>query len=319
MKAVVCSHYGSPNNLTLEEVALPSPGPGEIRIKVRATAVNDYDWSLVRGKPVLYRLMFGLLRPKPSARIPGMEVSGLVDAVGPDAHRFQIGEAVFGDISTYGFGSFAEYLCVDEKAVIPKPDQMTFEEAAALPHAALLALQGFAMGQFQKDQKILINGAGGGVGMFGLQMAKAQGAEVSGVDTGVKLEMMKSMGFDRVIDYKTTDFTQAGERYDFILDTKTNRAPGAYKRALKPGGRYVTVGGKLGRLLQLVTARALGHKSLHILSLKPNDGLEQISQMYKRGELKPVIDGPYPLEKVPWAIRYFGEGKHTGKVVISLP
>ena len=318
MKAIICSHYGPPENLRLEEVAMPDPGPGKVRIRVKSTAINDYDWSIVRGKPYLYRLMYGVFKPKNTVRIPGMEVSGIVDALGTDVNRFKIGDAVYGDISGYGFGSFAEYLCIDQKALFPKPQQMSFEEAAALPHAALLAWQGLKKGQLKEGQNILINGAGGGVGTLGLQMAKLYGNRVTGVDTGAKLEVMRTMGFDEVLDYQKTDFTRTGERYDLILDTKTNRGPSAYRRALKPGGKYVTVGGKLGRLLQLLGVRMLGNKNLHLLSLKPNEGLEHVDTLYREGKLKIVLDGPYPLDKIPWAIRYFGEGRHTGKVVITL-
>jgi len=319
MKAVVCKNYGPPENLNLEEVLIADPLPGQIRIKVKATAINDYDWSIVRGKPRIYRLMYGLFKPKNSVQIPGMEVSGIVDALGNGTSKFKIGDRVYGDTSDYGFGSFAEFLRIDEKALYPMPSDMSFEEAAALPHAALLAWQGFLLGQLSEGQKILINGAGGGVGTLGLQMAKLYGAEVTGVDTGSKLEMMKALGFDRVIDYQKTDFTQTKSKYDLILDTKTNRFPAYYKRVLNPGGKYVTVGGKLGKLFQIVIARWFGNKNLHMLSLKPNKGLETVTQMYNQGQLKPTIDGPYRLEQVPKLLRYFGEGKHTGKVIISVP
>ena len=267
---------------------------------------------------MIYRLMYGLFKPKVSVRIPGMEVSGIVDAVGAGSDRFQLGDAVYGDISGYGFGSFAEYLCINEKALFPKPAEMPFETAAALPHAALLALQAFTKGTLENGHKVLINGAGGGVGTLGLQIAKMYQANVTGVDTGEKLQMMENLGFDNVVDYNKVDFTRTGEQYDFILDTKTNRSPAAYRRALKPGGVYVTVGGQIGSLLQLVVARLLGNKNLYILSLKPNLYLEKISKMYIQGQLSPIIDGPYPLEKIPWALRYFGEGRHGGKVVISM-
>ena len=318
MKAVVCYQYGPPENLKIEEVSMPEPVMGQVRVKVKATAINDYDWSIVRGKPFLYRLMYGLFRPKASFRIPGMEVSGIVDAIGPESSRFHVGDEVYGDTSNYGFGSFAEFLCVDERALHSKPSSMSFQDAAALPHAALLAWQGFAMGAINKGQKILINGAGGGVGTLGLQIAKFYGAEVSGVDTGPKLEKMKALGFDEVLDYQKTDFTRINKKYDLILDTKTTRSPSAYRRVLKPGGLYVTVGGKLGKLFQLLVARLFGSRNLKILSLKPNEGLEEISRIYTQGLLKPTIDGPYPLEQVPELIRYFGEGKHSGKVVVTL-
>ena len=298
---------------------MPEPDKGQVRVKVKATAINDYDWSIVRGKPGLYRLMYGLFKPKAHVRIPGMEVAGIVDELGPGVSRFQVGDEVYGDTSEYGFGCFAEFLCIDEKALSPKPSAMSFEDAAALPHAALLAWQGFLLGDLSAGQKILINGAGGGVGTLGLQMAKSFKVEVTGVDTRPKLEKMKALGFDEVIDYKKTDFTQLGNTYDLILDTKTTRSPSAYKKVLKPGGKYVTVGGKLGYLLWLLVARLFGNKNLKILSLKPNNGLEKVSKMYSQGQLKPTIDGPYPLEQIPELLRYFGEGKHTGKVIISLP
>ena len=319
MKAIVCKHYGPPENLQLQDIPISHPGPGEIRIKVKTTAINDYDWSIVRGIPRLYRLMYGLLKPKASVRIPGMEVAGIVEELGPGASRFQVGDEVYGDTSAYGFGCFAEFLCIDEKALFPKPSVMSFEDAAAIPHAALLAWQGFAMGGLANEQKILINGAGGGVGTLGIQMAKLYDVQVTGVDTGPKLETMKALGFDEVIDYKKIDFTQLDSKYDLILDTKTTRSPSAYKKVLKPGGNYVTVGGKIGCLIQLLLARLFGNKNLNILSLKPNDGLEKVSLMYSQDQLKPTLDGPYPLEQIPDLLRYFGEGKHTGKILISIP
>ncbi len=319
MKAIILTAYGPPiERLRLAELPKPAPGPNEVLIKVWASAVNDYDWSMARGRPYPYRLLFGLWKPK--RLVPGMEVAGTVEALGDRATAFEVGDAVYGDISDYGFGSFAEYLCIDERAVVHKPAAMSFEAAAATPHAALLAYQGLVeLGNIQPGQRVLINGAGGGVGTFGLQLAKRYDAEVTGVDTGSKLEMMKVLGFDHVLDYRETDFTKTGEQYDLILDAKTNRAPGAYARALRPGGTYVTVGGKLWRLLQvLLLKRRFKGKRLEVLSLKPNKYLVRINELFEAGHLKPVIDGPYPLREVPRAVQYFGEGKHQGKVVIAL-
>ena len=319
MKAMVCSAYGPPERLELRDLPTPVPGEKEVLIRVQVTAVNDYDWAMVRGKPWLYRLLFGLTRPKNP--VPGMELSGIIEALGPGASRFQVGDAVFGDISGFGFGSFAEYLCIHEDAVIAKPPEIGFVDAAALPHASLLAWQGLVeLGGLREGQTVLINGAGGGVGTFGLQLAKLYGAEVTGVDTGKKLEMMKALGFDRVTDYRQEDFTRSVKRYDLILDTKTGRSPFAYARALKPGGVYVTVGGQLPRLMQLLLLAPwisrIRTRSLRLLALKPNKGLPEIIRLYQDHKLKCVVDGPYTLEEAPAALRYFGEGKHSGKVIL---
>lgn len=321
MKAVVLPKYGSPDVLQLQEVEKPTPKEHEVLVKVHATAVNDYDWGLVRGKPYLYRLMYGLLKPK--NQIPGMELSGVVEALGKNVESFRIGDAVYGDVSAYGFGSFAEYSCVNEKALILKPNEMSFAEAAATPHAAMLALQGLVdVGKIQKGQKVLINGAGGGVGTFALQIAKLYGAAVTGVDTGAKLELMKSLGFDYVIDYQEEDFTDNGLRYDLILDAKTNRPTHHYLRSLRSGGRYVTVGGDLTRLFQVFVLKrwfaVFSKKAVHIVNLKPNKDLEYINELFRASKIKPVIDGPFTLKEVSRAVGYFGEGKHKGKIVVTV-
>ena len=321
MKAIVCTKYGLPDVLQLKEVDKPTPKDNEVLVRIHATAVNDYDWSLVRGKPYLYRLMFGVLKPK--KQIPGMELAGKVLAIGASATSFKIGDAVYGDISEYGFGSFAEYICINEKALALKPDKMTFEEAASIPHASMLAVQGLIdVGKIKQDQRVLINGAGGGVGTFGLQIAKLHRAEVTGVDTGDKLKMMKSIGFDHIIDYKKEDFTKNGQRYDLILDTKTNRSTFHYVRSLGPNGKYVTVGGFLPWLFQAFILKPwisiFSKKKIHIVTLKPNKDLDYMNELFEAGKIKPVIDGPFKLSEMPKAISYFGEGKHKGKVVISI-
>ena len=321
MKAINLIKYGSPETLQIKEVQIPEPAENELLIKVRATAINDYDWGMIRGKPYLYRLIFGISRPK--RQIPGMELSGTVEALGPGARLFKKGDEVYGDISENGFGSFAEYVCVDERAVVKKPAKMSFEEATAIPHASMLAFQGlFDKGNLQNGQNILINGAGGGVGMFALQIAKLHECQVTGVDTAEKQEMMKSLGFDHFIDYRKEDFTKSGQQYDLILDTKTTHSPFAYARALKPGGIYVTVGGNIIRLLQAYILKSLvkwsTKKTISILALRPNKDLNYINGLFEEGKIHCIIDGPYPFEKIPWAVRYFGEGKHKGKVVISL-
>lgn len=319
MKAVFCSKYGAPEDLELRELPRPVPTAGQVLVKIEATAVNDYDWAMVTGKPGIYRLLFGLSKPKHP--VPGMELAGTVAARGPGAGAFQAGDAVYGDISDHGFGSFAQYVCVSEKALVRKPDSMSFEEAASLSHAVNLALQALKdAGEIKNDQQILVNGGGGGVGMLALQLAKQFGAEVVGVDTGPKLKKMTEWGYDAVVDYRQEDFTRAGRRYDLILDCKTNRSPFAYARALKPGGIYATVGGTPGRLIQHLLLGPLlslfAGKKFRIVALKPNRDLEYVHELYAAGKLKLVIDGPYPLEKTPELVRYFGEGKHTGKIVV---
>lgn len=321
MKAAVFTKYGSPNVLQIKEVEKPSPKENEVLIKIFATAVNDYDWSMVRGKPYLYRLMYGILKPK--RQIPGMELSGVIEALGANATLFKVGDAVYGDISNYGFGSFAEFISIDEKALISKPDKMSFEQAAATSHASMLAVQALIdIGKVQKEQKILINGAGGGFGLFALQLAKLYNTEVTGVDSGDKLDMMKDMGFDHIIDYKKEDFSKNGNLYDLILDAKTNRSTFDYLKVLKPKGKYVTVGGEIIRLLQMFILKKLislfSKKSVNIVALKPNKDLDYINKLFEDGKVKPFIDGPYKLEELPNAVTYFGEGKHKGKVVISL-
>ncbi len=320
MRALVFTKYGSPEVLQLKEIAKPTPEENAVLIKIHATAVNDYDWSLIRGKPYLLRLLYGILRPK--HQIPGMELAGTIEELGANVNLFKIGDAVYGDISEYGFGSFAEYVCINEKALTLKPDKMSFEEAAAISHAAMLAMQGLiGIGEIKKGQKILINGAGGGVGTFGLQIAKLYDAEVTGVDTGNKLKMMKELGFDHIIDYKKEDFTKNKRRYDLILDAKTTRSTFQYLRVLNPNGKYVTVGGYLIRLIQVLILKpwisVFSNKRVHIVALKPNKDLEYINELFSAGKIKPVIDGPYKLGEVPGIIQYFGEGKHIGKIIIK--
>ena len=321
MKALILTKYGNSEVLQIREIAKPAPTKNEILIKIHAAAVNDYDWSMMRGKPYIYRLMYGIFNPK--RKIPGMELSGVIEALGTNANLFKVGDEVYGDISEYGFGSFAEYICIDEKAVILKPNKMTFEEAASIPHASMLAYQALLdIGKVKRNQKILINGAGGGFGTFGLQIAKLYDTEVTGVDTGKKLDMMKSIGFDHIIDYKNEDFTRNGQLYDLIFDAKTNRSTFEYLRSLAPNGKYISVGGNLTRLFQILLLKNLvpifSKKKLHILALKPNKDLDYVNKLFEEGKIKPVIDGPYQLSEAPKIINYFGEGKHTGKVIISL-
>ena len=254
---------------------------------------------------------------------PGMEVAGIVEQVGNNATKFKVGDAVYGDISDFGFGSFAEFLCIDEKALARKPDSMSFEEASSIPHAAMLALQGLRdVGQIIDGQKILINGGGGGVGSFGLQLAKLYNADVTGVDTGEKLKAMEIQGFDKVMDYKKEDFTKSDEQYDLILDCKTNRSLWRFLKVLKPEGKYISIGGRSGKLLQMLymgpMLKFFSKKRLHMVMLKANKDLEYINKLYEDNKINCVLDGPYTFDKIPWAIQRFGDGLHNGKIVISV-
>ncbi len=321
MRAITLSQYGSPETLQLKEISRPVPQGREILVKVHVAAINDYDWNMVLGRPVLYRLLFGLFKPRMA--IPGMELSGKVVALGSEASLFKEGDAVYGDISDYGFGAFAEYISIDERALIRKPDGLSFADAAALSHASMLAWQALIdVGRIRNGQKILINGAGGGVGTFGLQIAKRYEVEVTGVDTGPKLDMMKALGFDHVVDYRQQDFTKNGQQYDLIIDAKTNRSPFVYAGSLRTNGAYVTVGGTPARLIQILLSRSwisrFQKKRMRIVALKPNKDLEQVHRLYEDQRIKCIIDGPFSLEEVPRALAYFGAGEHSGKVIVVI-
>jgi NADPH:quinone reductase-like Zn-dependent oxidoreductase len=320
MKAVVYTKYGTSDVLQLKEVAKPAPGEDEVLIKIHAVSMNDWDWGLLQGVPFANRLENGLFKPK--KKILGSDIAGRVETTGRNAKRFKPGDEVYGDLSGH-WGGFAEYVCARERSLALKPAGMSFIEAAAIPQAAMLAVQGLLdKGQIRQGQKLLINGAGGGVGTFGVQIAKLYGVEVTGVDSSVKLDMLRSMGFGQVIDYTEEDFTKSGQCYDLILDVKTNRSMFAYTRALCPHGAYVTVGGSTFRLLQ---ALLLGpwismilRKSIRLVVLKPNKDLPYINELFQAGKLKPVIDGPYKLSEVPAAMRRLAAGEHKGKVVIAV-
>ncbi len=320
MKAIVYHRYGPPDLLALEEVDKPAPKDNEILVEVRAVSVNDWDWGLLHGTPFANRLMSGLLKPK--KKILGSDVAGRVEAVGRGVSRFRPGDEVFGDLSGH-WGGFAEYVCAREDALALKPAGMTFEEAAAIPQAGMLAVQGLRdRGRIQAGQKVLINGAGGGVGTFAIQIARLYGCETTGVDSAGKLDMLRSLGFDHVIDYATEDFTQTGRRYDLILDAKSTRSVFDCARALNPGGTYVTCGGATRYIMQALLfapwITLTSKKKIRVVFLKANKDLAYMAELFEAGKLKPVVDGPYDLSQVPEAMRYFGEGGHKGKVVISV-
>jgi NADPH:quinone reductase-like Zn-dependent oxidoreductase len=320
MKAVVYTKYGPPDVLQLKEVAKPTPRDNEVLIKVHAASVNRSDWEALRGKP-LYARIGGLLKPR--HQILGSDIAGRVEMAGRNIRRFQPGDEVFGDILPR-LGGFAEYVCARESALALKPASMTFEEVAAIPQAAVIALQGIRdKGQVQPGQKVLISGAGGGAGTFAVQLAKLYGAEVTGVDNTGKLDFMRSLGADHVIDYTREDFTKNGKQYDLILDVVAHRSVFAYKRALRPNGSYFLTGGSVATIFQILLLgpwiRGTTGKKMRILAVQPNlKDMVYITGLCEAGKVVPIIDRRYPLSDVPEALRYLGEGRAKGKVVITV-
>jgi NADPH:quinone reductase-like Zn-dependent oxidoreductase len=323
MKAIVYTEYGPPDVLNLEEVQKPVPKDDEVLVKVHAASANAADWHIMRADPFLVRVMgFGLLKPKKG--LLGADIAGRVEAIGRDVTQFQPGDEVFGDLSGSGFGGFGEYVCATEDALASKPANVSFEEAAAVPLAAVTALQGLRYnGQIQPGQKVLINGASGGVGTFAVQIAKTFGAEVTGVCSTTKLDMVRSLGADHVIDYTREDFTRNGQQYDWILAANGFHPISDYKRALSPEGTYVMTGGTGAQMLQAMTLGPImsmrGSKKLGYLSMKQNkEDLVSVKELLESGEITPVIDRTYPLNEIPEAIRYLEEGHAKGKVVITV-
>lgn len=318
MNAIIYHEYGSPDVLKMEEVEKPTPTNDEVLVKVHAVSINGSDWEGLRGKPLYARL--GGLR-KPGNKILGSDIAGRVEVAGKDIRQFQPGDDVFGEMPTYS-GGFAEYVCVPEKALIQKPAGLTFEQAAAIPQGAVIALQGIHhKGQVQPGQKVLINGGGGSAGTFAVQLAKYYGAEVTGVDNTSKLDFMRSLGADHVIDYTRQDFTKNRNQYDLILDVIAYRSVFAYARALKRNGTYFFVGGSVAVLFQSLLLGTLIRKTMgkivRLLLVQRNQkDLAFVTELCEAGKIVPVIDRRYPLSEVPEALRYVGEGHARGKVVI---
>jgi NADPH:quinone reductase-like Zn-dependent oxidoreductase len=322
MKAIVCTEYGPPDVLQLKEVAKPIPKDDQVLVQVHAASLNAADLETLRG---VFIVRMASPR-KPMYEILGSDIAGRVEAVGRNVTQFQPGDEVWGDLSfPHGLGAFAEYVCVSENALAPKPASMTFEEAATYPQAAIVALQSLRdKGQIQPGQKVLINGAGGGMGTFAVQLAKYFGAEVTGVDSTMKLDMLRSIGADHVIDYTQEDYTRSGQRYDLILDVAATRSVFDYRRALSPGGIFMLVGGSVATLIQVVSLGALisriGSKRIGLNAWKPNkrEDLAFLAELFEAGKVVPVIDRRYTLAEIPDALRYLGEGNARGKVVITV-
>ena len=323
MKAIVQDKYGSPDVLELKEIDKPVAKDDEVLVRVHAASINAADWHLLRGMPYIMRVMGnGLLRPKTVVR--GRDVAGKVEAVGKNVTQFQPSDEVYAEVDT---GSFAEYTCVSEDVLGLKPTNLTLEQAATVPLAANTALQGLRdRGQIQPEQKVLINGAGGGVGTFAVQLAKSFGADVTGVCSTTKVDLVRSIGADEVIDYTQEDFTQNGRRYDLVFDLVANRSLADCRRALTPKGTLVLSGGEggpwlgpFGLILNAVVMSPFSSQSLRpFLARQSKEDLQVLKELIEAGKVKPVIDKTYPLSEVPEAIRYLEEGHARGKVVITV-
>ena len=323
MRAIVQTEYGSTEVLRLEEVDKPVVPNNGVLVRVHAASVNAGDWHLMRGTPFISRLMFGgLLKPK--IKILGFDIAGRVEAVGKNVTQFEPGDEVFGDLSECGFGAFAEYVCATEAALVLKPIATTFEQAATVPGAALTALQGLRdMGQIQSGQKVLINGASGGVGSFAVQIAKALGAEVTAVCSTKKMDRVRSLGADHIIDYTQTDVTQHGQRYDLIFDAAAYRSVFDYLPALTTQGTYVLVGGSIPRLFLVMLFGSwisrISRRRVKCLIVKPNQkDLTTLRELMVAGKIVPLIDQRYDLSEVPAAIRHIEQRQVVGKVVIRV-
>jgi NADPH:quinone reductase-like Zn-dependent oxidoreductase len=319
MKAIVYTEYGSPEVLEYKEVEKPAPGEDEVLVKVHAASLNAGDWAMLRGEPFYLRLAWGF--PKPKYKILGLDIAGRVEAVGNNVKQFEPGDDVFGES---GIGAFSEYRCVTEDKLVLKPASISFEDAATVPEAAIVALQGLRdAGQIQPGQKVLINGASGGIGTFAVQFAKSFGAEVTAVCSTRNLDMARSIGADHVIDYTKEDFTKSGQHYDLILAVNGYHPISDYKRALGPEGIYVCTGGSLAQIFQSILMGPFmsmtGRKKMGNWYKKPNkEDLVFIGELLEAGKVAPVIDRRYTLSEVPEALRYLGEEHARGKVVITM-
>ncbi len=327
MKAAYADRYGPPDVVGIREVERPTPTGDDVLVRVRAASVNRADLDGLKPKPGFMRLLMGLRAPRNHE--VGIDAAGVVEAIGPDVTRFKAGDQVMTDMFAAGrFGAFAEYVSAHEKAFEPIPTGMSFDEAATLPHSAVLALQGLRLRSgrtFKPGDQVLIDGASGNVGPFVVQIAKAMGAEVTGVARGDKLDFVRSLGADHAIDYQTVDYTKAGERYDWIVAVDAHHPIRAVRRALKPGGVYLTMGGDTGTILaalggNLVMSRFGDKWSGLLIWWKPmhRPDVDTLKELIAAGNLKAVIDRRYPLDQVVEALRWVEDGHARGKVVITL-
>jgi NADPH:quinone reductase-like Zn-dependent oxidoreductase len=323
LKAIVREEYGSPDVLELKEIEKPVPGDGDVLVKVHAASVNTADLDYLRGRPAAARVASGMGRPR-GKRI-GLDVAGRIEAVGRDVTTLGIGDHVWADLFDFGQGAFAEYVCAPQTAFAPMPSGVTFEQAATVPHSGVLALQGLlGFGKIKPGEKVLINGAGGCVGPFAIQLAKSFGAEVTGVDHGVKFDLMHSAGADHVIDYTSEDFTANGRKYDLILDIVDEHSVLYYRRSLAPRGGYVLVARRLTGFAQAFLVGAgismISSKRMGTFMWRANRraDLDLIKALLENGRVTPIIDRRFQLSDVPEALRYQEDGNARGKVVITV-
>jgi NADPH:quinone reductase-like Zn-dependent oxidoreductase len=317
VKAFIYEKYGPPEALRMAEVDTPAPAAGEVLVKVLAASVNAADWHVMRGKPVFSRATLGLLRPK--HKILGVDVAGQVEAAGSGVTGFKPGDEVYANLLDHGYGGFAEYAAVPVTVTAPKPASLSFEEAAAVPMAAVTALQGLRRhGELQSTQRVLVNGAAGGVGTIAVQIAKAYGPEVTAVTSTPNLDLARSLGADHAVDYTTTDFARSGRRYDRILDTVGNRSVPDLKRALAAGGNAAVTGFTSVPKLLGVSLRG-GKDIAQVQAHVTTSDLELLSELIEAGKLRPQIDRRYPFAEIPAAIAYLEHGRARGKVVVTMP
>ena len=322
MKAITFNKYGTPDVLQFEDIEKPVPNSDEVLLKVHASCINSYDYDFLRGTPKLFRLLFGISKPK--INVLGCDIAGTVEEVGSEVKHLKPGDEVYGDVSVNRWGGFSEYTCAKESLLALKPPDVTFGEAAATAHTAVLALQALRdKHQVKPGDKVLFNGAGGGVGTFGIQLAKHYNAEVTCVDKGSKLPKLKDLGADHVIDYESEDFSKNGVKYDLIVDVIGNYSLFKFRKLLSPTGSYVMIGGRLRVMFQILFfswfLSAKKGRRLGVLGHVPNGkDLEFINELFETGKIKPLIDSTFSLEEVPEAFRHFGKTAFTGKIVIEV-
>jgi NADPH:quinone reductase-like Zn-dependent oxidoreductase len=316
MKAFIYERYGPPETLRMAEVDKPAPNADEVLVKVLAVSVNAADWHALRGKPLFSRATLGVLRPK--HQLLGVDIAGQVEAVGPGVTRFKAGDQVYANLLDHGYGGFADYVAVPVSVMALKPASLSFAEAAAVPMAAVTALQGLRHhGELQPGQTVLINGATGGVGSFAVQLAKAYGAEVTAVTSTPNLDLVRSLGADHVLDYTTTDVADTGRRYDLILDTVGNQSVPDLRRALAEGGKAAVTG--FTSVAKLLAVSLRGGKNIAMVQAHvTTSDLELLLELLEAGKVRPLIDRRYAFAEIPAAIAYLEHGHARGKVVVEV-
>ena len=322
MKAIIQTGYGEPSDvLEIREKERPFPKDNEVLIKIQAASITFGDLAAVKGEPFIARLLLGLREPK--IKTPGKDVAGIIEAVGHNVKEFKPGDKVFGDLSESGWGAYAEYVSAPEGALVHMPDNISFDEAAAVPESGVVALQGLrGKGQIKPGQKVLVYGASGGIGTFAVQIAKSFDTEVTGVCSTRNLKLVNSLGADHVVDYTQEDFVESGELYDLILATAGYRSIFDYKRALKPDGRYVATGGDMKQIFQPMLLGPWvsneGRKMTNLVMKPDKEDLTYLKELIETGKVSPVIDKSYPLNELAQALQYYAEGRSRGKVVVTI-